>query len=432
MLYLIIGFLNFNKKLFDDLHNFFLQVNKVRTDVMRKENPTDTYTYNYFPKDEEPESVIRKGMAQYEDILKIFKRMDKKGGLKLSTETGKLTSNTKTTKAIKKENEQSEKEKEKLPVKKQKASNIDDKKESPKKRKLSDTKQEDSKEKPKKRKISDSNGEEIKEKPKKRKISEASDEPPKKKKISEDSSKKPNIIKRTIGTDNPIVKVKKEDKREEESKEDEKMEKEKEIEIVKENEKEEENNEDNDNFFKEPEEGFVNSQVETTDYEISPDIKLTAKWYYIDKKREKGEDEDDDPEKEEKVHIKISADSKKRLILHWGIYKAMYGLTWYQPPKECYPPGTKEIDKLAVETEFPKNGDRSINIEIQRGKGYKDYIGGINFVIFEPEGNVWYNNYRKDYQIKFKLKVDARISTVCLNISCGAEEAVTDRPRAVR
>ena len=41
-----------------------------------------------------------------------------------------------------------------------------------------------------------------------------------------------------------------------------------------------------------------------------------------------------------------------------------------------------------------------------RGQGYKDYIGGINFVIFEPDTNTWYNNYRKDFQIKFKLKVN--------------------------
>ena len=52
-----------DKKIFDDLHSFFLKFNKARTDLMRKENPNDTY--NYFLKNEEPESVIRKGMAQY-------------------------------------------------------------------------------------------------------------------------------------------------------------------------------------------------------------------------------------------------------------------------------------------------------------------------------------------------------------------------------
>ena len=436
------------QKLFDDLHNFFLKVNKVRTDVMRKENPSDSY--NYFPTDEEPENAIRKGMAQYEDLVKRFRRMDKKGGIKLSKQPEikqpeKQTANIKTTKPKKeKEDEQEEKGKENLSDKKRQKNSIDETKDSPKKRKISDSKKEDLKESPKKRKVSDSKKEDLKESPKKRKVSDSkkedlkespkkrkisdtnedevegkqkrrkisdpNEEPSRKRKISDDFPKKPHIIKRTVGTDNPFVLVmhekKKEDAKEEKGKEgDNKSEKGNEKEVEKKEEKE--NHEDDDNFLKEPEEGYVNSQVESTDFEISPDIKLTAKWYYIDKKREEGEDEnDDDPEKEEKVHIKISADSNKKLILHWGIYKTMYGLTWYQPPKESYPPGTKEIGKLAVETEFPRNGDRSINIEIQRGKGYKDYVGGLNFVIFEPEGNVWYNNYRKDYQIKFKLKVD--------------------------
>jgi hypothetical protein len=35
---------------------------------MRKENPNDRY--DYFPKDEQPELVIRKGMNQYEDLVK--------------------------------------------------------------------------------------------------------------------------------------------------------------------------------------------------------------------------------------------------------------------------------------------------------------------------------------------------------------------------
>ena len=67
------------------------------------------------------------------------------------------------------------------------------------------------------------------------------------------------------------------------------------------------------------------------------------------KQKKSGNEEDDDPEKEEKVHIKIYTKSKNKIILHWGIYKAMYGLTWYKPPKESYPPNTKEIDNMSVE-----------------------------------------------------------------------------------
>ena len=423
-----------DKKTFDDLHNFFLKVNKVRTDVMRKENPNDTY--NYFPKDEEPESVIRKGMAQYEDLLKRFKRMERKGGIKLTKETDKQeqpikqTTNIKTTKPKKEEKELDEEKDKKIP-KKRKISGTkeEDIKESPKKRKISGTKEEETKETPKKRKISGTKEEETKETPKKRKISgtkeeeakespkkrkisgtkeEETKESPKKRKISgtkdEDLKDKPKIIKRTVGTDNPMVKVKKEKS---DKKPKEKEEKEEKKEEKNEEENVEENDENDDNFIKEPEEGYKNSNIESTEFEISPDIKLTAKWYYIDKKlSEEEEEKDNDPEKEEKVHIKITAKSKNKLILHWGIYKAMYGVTWYRPPKESYPPNTKEVGQSAVETEFPQKGNSSIEIQIQRGKGYKEYIGGINFVIYDPVGNVWYNNYRKDYQIKFKLKVD--------------------------
>ena len=205
------------QKLFDDLHNFFLKVNKVRTDVMRKENPSDSY--NYFPIDEEPENVIRKGMAQYEDLVKRFRRMDKKGGIKLSKQPEikqpeKQTANIKTTKPKKeKEDEQEEKGKENLSDKKRQKNSIDETKDSPKKRKISDSKKEDLKEKPKRRKISDTNEDELKEKPKRRKISDPNEEPSRKRKISDDFPKKPHIIKRTVGTDNPFVLVMHEKKR---------------------------------------------------------------------------------------------------------------------------------------------------------------------------------------------------------------------------
>ena len=450
---------------------------------MRKENPNDTY--DYFPKDEQPELVIRKGMNQYEDLVKKFKRMERKGGIKLTKEsetsqTSKessqsQTTNIKTTKPKKEEKAEKEKpspkkrktsganeeEKEKPSPKKRKTSGAKEEekeKPSPKKRKTSGANEEEKeKPSPKKRKTSGAKEEE-KEKPspKKRKTSGAKEEEkekpsPKKRKTSgskeEESKDKPQIIKRTVGTDNPITKVKKEKdnenkendkekekekeslieekketntktpKKEEKPKEEKKIEKEVKEEKEEENEEPEDIEEDEDNFVTEPEEGYINSQMESTEYEITPEIKIKAKWYYIDKKKPENEEElveDDDPEKEEKVHIKICTTAKNKLILHWGIYKAMSGLTWHKPPKESFPPETKEIDKMSVETEFPKKGDRSIKILLPRGKGYKDYIGGINFVIFDPATNTWYNNYRKDYQIKFKLKVDKTKSRAIL------------------
>ena len=153
-----------NKEIFDDLHKFFLKVNKMRTDVMRKENPTDSY--DYFPKDEEPEFVIRKGMQQYEDLVKRFKRMERKGGIKLSKDPDIQPPNIKTTKPKKEENTQSEVKESGVP-KKRKISGTEEVKDAPKKRKISGT--EEGKDVPKKRKVSGT--EEEKDAPKKRKVS---------------------------------------------------------------------------------------------------------------------------------------------------------------------------------------------------------------------------------------------------------------------
>ena len=65
-----------NNKLYDDLYNFFINVNKVRTDLMKKENPMQTY--ELLNENEPKENIIRKGMCQFEDLIKQFKRMNKK------------------------------------------------------------------------------------------------------------------------------------------------------------------------------------------------------------------------------------------------------------------------------------------------------------------------------------------------------------------
>ena len=149
-----------NKEIFDDLHKFFLKVNIMRTDIMRKENPTDSY--DYFPKDEEPESVIRRGMSQYEDLVKRFKRMERKGGIKLSKDPDLQPPNIKTTKPKKEENTQTE-VKETTISKKRKISGTEEGKDAPKKRKVSGT--EETKETTKKRKISGTKDDETKNKP---------------------------------------------------------------------------------------------------------------------------------------------------------------------------------------------------------------------------------------------------------------------------
>ena len=62
---------------------------------------------------------------------------------------------------------------------------------------------------------------------------------------------------------------------------------------------------------------------------------------------------------------------------------------------------SKEFDKKAIQTEFMEDeteDEPSIRIMLPRGKGFENVIGGINFVIYDPEKNKWYNNYRKDFQ----------------------------------
>ena len=171
-----------NKKLFEDLQQFFIQVNKVRTDVMKKENPYDSY--EYFSKDENPELIIRRGMTQYEDLVKKFKKIERK--------ERKLSKGSENTTPIK-SNTINEKEKEKKEI-------IG-----------------------KKLEFNDND------------------------RINENKKEEKKIIEQT--------------------KKEEKIENNKEIIL--------------EDFVKEPEEGYEHSQIESAEYDISPEIKITAKWYYI-------------------------------------------------------------------------------------------------------------------------------------------------------
>ena len=48
----------------------------------------------------------------------------------------------------------------------------------------------------------------------------------------------------------------------------------------------------------------------------------------------------------------FSTESNNKLILHWGCFKPTSPSGWCHPPKEAYPPETKEFDKNALQTEF--------------------------------------------------------------------------------
>ena len=165
-------------------------------------------------------------------------------------------------------------------------------------------------------------------------------------------------------------------------------------------------------------------KTENAEYEIGDGIKIKVQWKYLHDKTYIPKEDEEDPEKSEKVDLIFTTNYKDRLILHWGIFRAFHDTEWLHPIKECYPEYSKEFDKKAIQTEFMEDeteDEPSIRIMLPRGKGFENVIGGINFVIYDPEKNKWYNNYRKDFQIKFKLKVNklkSRMILIDKNLSC--------------
>ena len=158
-------------------------------------------------------------------------------------------------------------------------------------------------------------------------------------------------------------------------------------------------------------------KTENAVYEIGDGIKIKAQWKYLHDKTYIPKEDDEVPEKFEKVDIIFTTNYQDRLILHWGVFQANNKTEWLHPLKECYPDFSKEFDAKAIQTEFTEDeteDEPSIRIMLPRGKGFEKVLGGINFVIFDPEKNKWYNNYRKDFQVKFKLKVDKLKSKMIL------------------
>ena len=105
----------------------------------------------------------------------------------------------------------------------------------------------------------------------------------------------------------------------------------------------------------------------------------------------------------ETINIKFSTTSHGSKIVHWGLYKTNSPKIWVLPPKSSYPNFTKEVNNKALETKFPNsqvNGQRIISFALPR-KLDGEYIGGINFSIFDPIKNLWYNNFKKNFNLKF-------------------------------
>ena len=103
------------------------------------------------------------------------------------------------------------------------------------------------------------------------------------------------------------------------------------------------------------------------------------------------------------INVKFSTTSPGSKVVHWGLYKVNSPKIWVLPPKSSYPNFTKEVNNKALDTKFPNshvNGQRTISFVLPR-KLDGEYIGGIYFAIYDPIKNLWYNNFKKNFNLKF-------------------------------
>ena len=103
------------------------------------------------------------------------------------------------------------------------------------------------------------------------------------------------------------------------------------------------------------------------------------------------------------INIKLSTIYPGSQVIHWAIFKAKSPKDWILPPKSYYPKLTKKVD-YALETEFcpPKeNNERTISIILPEKINKKDKIEGIQFAVYDPIKNMWYNNFKNNFIIHF-------------------------------
>lgn len=112
--------------------------------------------------------------------------------------------------------------------------------------------------------------------------------------------------------------------------------------------------------------------------DLSPEIKIKVGWELNDNNQ---------------VDVDFKNDSKKNLVLHWGVYINNQRDKWSHIDKSYYPPSTHEFDAFALETDF--SDEQKINIKFP-----KDNVDCLNFVFKEKDANIWYNNNNNDYHIE--------------------------------
>lgn len=112
--------------------------------------------------------------------------------------------------------------------------------------------------------------------------------------------------------------------------------------------------------------------------DLSPEIKIKVGWELNDNNQ---------------VDVDFKTDSKKNLVLHWGVYINNQRDKWSHIDKSYYPPSTNEFDASALETDF--SDEQKINIKFP-----KDNVNCLNYVFKEKDTDIWYNNNGNDYHIE--------------------------------
>ena len=112
--------------------------------------------------------------------------------------------------------------------------------------------------------------------------------------------------------------------------------------------------------------------------DLSPEIKIKVGWELNDNNQ---------------VDVDFKNDSKKNLVLHWGVYINNQRDKWSHIDKSYYPPSTHEFDAFALETDF--SDEQKINIKFP-----KDNVDCLNYVFKEKDADIWYNNNNNDYHIE--------------------------------
>ena len=112
--------------------------------------------------------------------------------------------------------------------------------------------------------------------------------------------------------------------------------------------------------------------------DLSPEIKIEVGWELNDNNQ---------------VDVDFKTDSKKNLVLHWGVYINNQRDKWSHIDKSYYPPSTHEFDAFALETDF--SDEQKINIKFP-----KDNVDCLNYVFKEKDTDIWYNNNGNDYHIE--------------------------------